>query len=210
MEDLSPSEASENEPSPQAAAPQFRRAEHAPLFPSPRAWIATHAGAVMSAIGVCLVCLALFLPWFFLSPGLHFSEEVLTGGWEILYFPLVPPDGGYDLSTCLVALPFLTLDGFLTVALISNVVALFQPGVPAPKRWHLGILLFPILGMLAVNLIPTDYAGIAPGYWLALGAFLLILLGNLLQRMLVRRARSTGQSGQNRSGSSRQEGDFRG
>ncbi len=179
MEDLSQPALSDNEPADQVATPQASAATGAPARPT---W-ATHAGARLSAIGVAVVCVSIFLPWFSSLSGFPYtSGSTSADGWGLLIQPLVLifPYGLYYPLFCGLGLLALIVEGVVGYVLLASVSAAFEPGIPRPKWWHIGALAVPMLLLLAA-LVYTGFYLAEIGYWLNLAGFILVYVGSLFQ-----------------------------
>src|SRR5262245_48558985 len=133
-----------------AHPPPAARAE---ALPSARAWLTPRSGALVSVLGVALVSLSLPLLWF--------PPE--QSGWEVvLTLTLGGRSGGGWIGV-----------GTVIAALLSNVSALRQPGLPRPT-W--GTIAFLLVTLYLMGALPGFWAAavagpafvIAPGYWVAL------------------------------------------
>lgn len=173
MEDLSQPAVSASEPAPQASA-----AALAPV----RSKRETHAGVRISAIGVAVIGVSVFLPWFSYLAGFPYSfGSTSTGGWELLLQPLIllPYGGRYPLFCSLILLLF-AVEALVGYVLLYSVNAAFQPGIPRPRWWYIGMLAVPMLLLLAA-LVFTPFSLIEIGYWLNLAGFILVYVGSLFQ-----------------------------
>ena len=141
--------------------------------PTARAWLTPRSGARVSVLGVALVLLALPMLWF--PPQQHGFEVVL-------WLTLGGRSGGGWIGV-----------GTVIAALLSNVSALRQPGLPRPTWVLIGFLL---VTLYLMGVLPGfwEAAGagpdfvIAPGYWVALAGVIVLLLGGLVQTSTVLRA----------------------
>lgn len=141
--------------------------------PATHAWLTSRSGAQVSVFGVAMVLLALPMPWF--SPQQHGFEVVL-------WLTLGGRSGGGWIGV-----------GTVIAALISNVRALRQPGLPKPT-WGPMVFQFVTLSLLVVlpGFWEATVAGpafvIAPGYMLALAGVFVILLGSVVRTVTALRA----------------------
>jgi hypothetical protein len=152
--------------------------------------MATHAGARISAIGVVVICVTVFLPWFSYLAGFFYSSGSTSSyGWDILTEPLAYSFYGVRSSPIFCGTGLLTLivEGLVGYVLLANVTAASQPDIPRPKWWHIGVLAFPIISLL-VALVFTGFYVTEIGYWLNLAGFILVYVGNLFQIRIARQA----------------------
>jgi hypothetical protein len=138
-------------------------------------------------IGVGIFCLSLLLPWF--SEYLPVGSD--TPGWMALAFPLGMVAWGLRVNAapCGIGLFALALEGLTFYIFATCVVALFKPGIPNPKWWHCNVLLLTsICFFLSMWYLRKDWDNIADvgsGYWVALGSFLVVLVGLIWQKGLI-------------------------
>jgi hypothetical protein len=117
---------------------------------------------------VALVILALPLPWF---PQQQNGLEV------ILWLTLGGRSGGGWIGV-----------GTVSAALLSNVRALQQTGLPKPT-W--GLIEFLLVTLYLMGVLPGFWEGavagstmiISPGYWVALAGVVVLLLGSLMRNL---------------------------